>query len=87
LKFVRDSEIIVRKIRDTIHSNSPPLKGYQQEDLKLIDHLEDLNIIAISKYDNRVADSLTIVASRIFPSEDFEASKVFVQLFYRPSIL
>jgi hypothetical protein len=86
LKVARDSKIIVRKIRNTIHCNSPHLKGYQQEALKLIDHLEDFNIIVISKYDNRVANSLDIVASRIFPLEYFEASKFFVQLFYRPSI-
>jgi hypothetical protein len=81
LKVVGDSEIIVRQIRNTNHCNSPHLKGYQQEALKLIDHLEDFNIIAISRFDNRVADSLAIATSRLSPLEDFEASSFLFNCF------
>jgi ribonuclease HI len=44
LKVFGDSEIIVRKIRNSIHCNSPHLRNYQQEVHRLIDNFSAFNI-------------------------------------------
>jgi ribonuclease HI len=57
LKVFRDSKIIVRQVRNTIHCNSPHLKNYQQEVHRLIEHFEALNITVIPRQKNILADS------------------------------
>jgi ribonuclease HI len=74
LKVFRDSEIIVRQVRNTIHCNSPHLKNYQQEVHRLIEHFEAFNITTIPREKNILADSLATAASRLSPLEDYEAS-------------
>ena len=44
LKVFGDSEIVVRKVRDTIHCLSPHLKGYQAEVWNLRAHFNAFNI-------------------------------------------
>jgi ribonuclease HI len=74
LKVFRDSEIIVRQVRNTIHCNSPHLKNYQQEVHRLIEHFEAFNITTIPRAKNILVDSLATTASRLSPLEDYEAS-------------
>jgi ribonuclease HI len=47
LKVFGDSKIIIRKVRNTIHCNSPHLKNYQQEVYRLIERFEAFNITTI----------------------------------------
>jgi ribonuclease HI len=49
LKVFGDSEIIVRKVKNTIHCNSPHLRNYQQEVHMLIEHFEAFNITSDSQ--------------------------------------
>ena len=86
MKVFGDSEIIVRKVRNTIHCNSPHLKNYQQEVHRLIDHFEAFNITVIPKAKNIIANSLAIDASRLSPLEYYEASSFTVELLYKPSV-
>jgi hypothetical protein len=74
LKVFRDSEIVVRQVRNTIHCNSPHLKNYQQEVHRLVEHYEAFNITEIARAKNILADSLATTASKMSPLEDYEAS-------------
>jgi ribonuclease HI len=86
LKVFRDSEIIVRQVRNTIHSNSPHLKNYQQEVHRLIEHFEAFNIAAIPRAKNTLVESLATTASKLSALEDYEASRFTVELLYKPSV-
>jgi ribonuclease HI len=86
LKVFRDSKIIIRQVRNTIHCNSPHLKNYQHEVHRLIEHFEAFNITMIPRTKNILVDSLTIDASRLSPLEDYEASRFTVELLYKPSV-
>jgi ribonuclease HI len=74
LKVFKDSEIIIRQVRNTIHCNSPHLKNYQQEVHRLIEHFEAFNITAIPRVKNILAYSMATTASRLPPPEDYQAS-------------
>jgi hypothetical protein len=63
LKVFRDFEIIVRKVRNTIHYNSPHLKNYQQEVHRLIERFDAFNINAILREKNVLSDSLATIVS------------------------
>jgi ribonuclease HI len=86
LKVFRDSEIIVRQVRNTIHCNSPHLRNYQQEVHRLIEHFEAFNITTIPRKKNTLVDSLATASSRLSPLEDYEASRFTVELLYKPSV-
>jgi ribonuclease HI len=86
LKVFRDSKIIIRKVRNTIHYNFPHLRNYQQEVHRLVEHFEAFNITVIPRAKNTLADSLVTAASRISPLEDYEASRFTVEILYKPSI-
>ena len=64
IKVFDDSEIVVRKFRDTIYCLYPHLKGYQDEVWNLIAHLNTFNINAIPILQNVAADLLATYASR-----------------------
>jgi hypothetical protein len=53
----------------------------------LIDNFNAFNITVIPCSKNMVVDSLAIVASRLSPLEDFEASRFSIEFLYRPSVL
>jgi hypothetical protein len=86
LKFFKDSEIIVRQVRNTIHCNSPHLKNYQHEVHMIIENFKAFNIIAIPRAKNILANSLATTASRLSPLEYYEASQFTMELLYKPSV-
>jgi ribonuclease HI len=86
LKVFGDSEIIVRKVKNTIHFNSPHLRNYQQEVHRLIEHFEAFNITTVPRTKNTLVDSLATAASRLSSLEDYEASRFTVELLYKPSV-
>jgi ribonuclease HI len=86
LNFFWDSEIIVRKVNNTIHCNSPHFRIYQQEVHRLIEHFEAFNIIGVPRIQNTLVDSLATTISRLSPLEDYEASKFTMELLYKPSV-
>jgi hypothetical protein len=86
LNIFGDSEIIVGKVKNTIHCNSPHLRNYQQELHRLIEHFEAFNIIVVPRKKNTLVDSLATRSSRISPLEDYEASKFTMELLYKPSV-
>jgi hypothetical protein len=86
LKVFRDSKIIVRKVRNTIHCNSPHLRNYQQEVHRLIENFEAFNITVIPRAKKTLVDSLATVASRISPLENYQSSWFTVELLYKPSM-
>jgi hypothetical protein len=67
LKEFGVSDIIIRQIRNTIHCNSSHLRNYLQEVHRLIDNFLTFNITATSRSQNKLFDSLDIIASRISP--------------------
>jgi hypothetical protein len=86
VKVFRDSEIIIRQLRNTIHCNYPHLTNYQQQVQMLIDHFEAFNITTIPRTQNILVDSLATAVSRISPVEGYEASRFTVDILYKPSV-
>ena len=82
LKFFDDSEIVIRKIRDTIHCLSPHLKGYQAEVWNLISHFNAFNINSIPRLQKVAAYFLVVSSSRLVPTNN----KCSIKLIFRPSI-
>jgi ribonuclease HI len=80
LKVFGDSEIIVRRVKNTIHCNSLHLRNYQQELHMLIELLEAFNITTIPMKKNTLAYSLATAASRLSLSEHDEASRFTVEI-------
>jgi ribonuclease HI len=86
VKVFGDTEIIIRKVKNTIHCNSPHLRNYQQEVHRLIEHFEDFNITVVPRTNNTLVDSLATAASRLSPLEYYEASRFTMELLYKPSV-
>jgi hypothetical protein len=53
---------------------------------RLIEHFETLNITVIPRGKNILVNSLAIAPSRLSPLEDYEASRITVDLLYKPSV-
>jgi ribonuclease HI len=83
LEVFEDSKIIIRKVKNTIHCNSPHLRNYQQEVHKLIGNFVAFNITVVPKMKNTLADALATVASRLSPLEDYESSRFVVEIIYK----
>ena len=64
-----DYEVVVRKIRDTIHCLPPHLKGYQAEVWNLIEHFNAFNINSIPRLPNDATDLLATSTSRLVPTK------------------
>jgi hypothetical protein len=86
MKVFGYSEIIIRKVRNTIHYNSPHLKNYEQEVHRLVENSEAFNITVIPREKNILVDSLATTASRLSPLEIYESSQFTVELLYQPSV-
>jgi ribonuclease HI len=86
LKVFGDSKIIVRKVKNTIHCNSPHLRNYQKEVHRLIDNFEAFNITTVPRMQNTLVDSLYTMASILSPLEEYEASTFAVEMIFKPSV-
>ena len=86
LQVFRDSEIVIRLIRNTIHCLSGHLKHYQYLVQDLTEHFIAFNISSIPRLQNASADLLANVASKLIPSEDFSPDRFSIELIFRPSI-
>ena len=51
-----------------------------------MNHFEAFNISSIPRSENKELDSFAIATSRLSPLKDFEMSRFYVQIIYRPSI-
>ena len=81
-----DSEIIVRKVRNSIHCFSNHLQTDQKEVWNLISVFDSFNIESIPHFQNQEADLLANLASQLIPSENFSPNVFSVELLFRPSI-
>jgi ribonuclease HI len=81
-----DSEIVVRKVRNSIHCLTPHLKCYQSEVWSLINQFSAFNINSIPRSSNVEADLLANVASKLLPVDDLSPSTFSVELLFRPSV-
>ena len=70
LKVFGDSEIVVRKVRDTIHCLSPHLNVYQAEVWNLKAYFNAFNINSIPRLQNVAADFLVVYAARLVPTNN-----------------
>jgi ribonuclease HI len=67
LKNFGDTEIIVRKVNNIVHYNSPHLRNYQQEVHRLMEHFDSFNITVVPRTKNTLVDSLATLTSRLSP--------------------
>lgn len=86
LKECRDSEIIVKHVRNLIHFISNRLTRYQQEVRDLLPAFLAFNIFSILCYLNVDADLLANVASQLIPSENFKPNAFSIELIYKPLV-
>jgi len=86
LQVFGDSEIVVRRVRNTIHCLSSHLKHYQSLVQNLTEHFIAFNISSIPRLQNESADLLANVASKLIPFEDFSPDRFSIELIFRPSI-
>jgi len=75
LQVFRDSEIVIRQVRNTIHCLSGHLIHYQYLVQDLIEHFIAFNIPSIPKLQNSSAKLLENVASKLIPSEDYSPDR------------
>lgn len=86
LKVFGDSEIVIKKVRNTIHCLSSHLKHYQSLVQDLVSHFLAFNISSIPRSQNVATDLLANVASKLLPSEDYSPDRFSVELILRPSL-
>ena len=76
-----DSELIIRQIKNHCQTKHPRLRSYRNEFWNLIEkYFEAFNIHCILREQNRLADSLAVVASTFKPP-------VSVGIFIPPSVI
>ena len=86
LQVYRNSEIVIKQIRNTIHCVSGHLKHYQSLAHNLTYCFTAFNISSIPILQNASADLLANVASRLITSEEFNPDRFSIELVFRPSI-
>ena len=86
LQVFRDSEIVIRQVRNTIHCLSGRLQNYQPLVQYLTEYFIAFNISSIPRLQNASTDLLANVASKLIPSEDYGPDRFSIELIFRPSI-
>jgi hypothetical protein len=81
-----DSKIMVKQLRNSIHSLSPHLKSYQTEVWSLMHKFSAFNINSIPRLSNSEDDLLANGASKLFPIEGLSPNEFSIELLFRPSI-
>jgi ribonuclease HI len=81
-----DSEIVVRKVRNSIHCLSPHLKCYQSKVWSLINKFSAFNINSIPRLNNTEADLLANVASKLLPAEGLSPNTFSVEILFQPYV-
>jgi hypothetical protein len=76
----------VRQVKNTINCNSPHLRNYQQELHRLINKFQAFNITFIPLSKNILVDSLATIAPRLYPLKDYDSSRIFIDLLYKPYV-
>ena len=82
LKVFGDSEIIIKKVRNTIHCIYPHLKGYQNEVWGLITNFDAFDINSIPRLKNEATNLLATFAARLVPMNN----KCSIELIFRSSV-
>ena len=72
------SQIVTRRVRNSINCTSNHLKNYQQEVWELINKFEAFNIKSIPRSMNFEADMLANATSNLCPSDDFSYNDFFL---------
>jgi ribonuclease HI len=81
-----DSEVVVRKVRNSIHCLSPHLKIYQTEVWNLMHKFSAFNINSIPILNNFEVDLLANVASKLLPAEGLSPNAFSIELLFKTSI-
>ena len=77
-----DSEIVVRKVRNSIQCLSPHLKSYQSEVWNLMNKFSAFNINSIPILNNSEEDLLANVASKLLPAEGLSPDAFSVEMMF-----
>lgn len=86
LKVLGDSELVVRKIRNQCQTKHPRLIAYRNEVWDMVENLFiSFNIHFMPQEQNRMVDSLVVVASTFHPPQN-PLLRYEIEVRYRPSI-
>ena len=86
LQVLGDSEIIVKKVKNTIHFHFGHLKHYQSLVQDLTSHLLAFNLSSVPRIQNPSVDLLANVASKLIPSQEFSPDRFYIELIFRPYV-
>ncbi len=86
LQVFWDSKIVIKQVRNTIHSFSRHLKHYQSLVQDLTSYFLAFNISPIPRHQNASANLLANIASKLMPSEDYNPDRFSIELIFRPLI-
>lgn len=82
LKVINGSEVVTRKVWDTINCVSPHDKRCQQEVGCLISHSKSINIIFVFRLTNAIVDALANETIKILPLKNGFSTEIV----YKPSV-
>jgi ribonuclease HI len=81
-----DSDLVIQQLKNKFACKSERLKGYRNAILDMIDELDALNLIAIPREQNSMADELAVAASTLTVSDSLINENISVEVIFRPSV-
>lgn len=87
LQVFRDSEIVIKQVRNTNHYLFGHLKHYQSLVQDLTSHFLAFNISPIPRLQNGSVDLLANITSKLIPSKDYDLDRFSIELIFLPFIL
>jgi ribonuclease HI len=81
-----DSDLVIQQLKNKFACKSERLKGYRNAILDVIDDLDAINLIAIPREQNSLADELAVAASTLTVSDSLIEENISVEVIFRPSV-
>jgi ribonuclease HI len=81
-----DSDLVIQQLKNKFACKSERLKGYRNAILDMIDDLDAINLIAIPREQNSLADELAVAASTLTVSDGLIEENISVEVIFRPSV-
>jgi ribonuclease HI len=86
LNIKGDSDLVILQVKNKYACKSERLRRYRNVIWDNIEFFDAIDLIAIPRDQNSLADSLVVAASTLQPSEDLMKGKGKLEIIFRPSI-
>jgi hypothetical protein len=81
-----DSDLVILQVKNKFACKSERLKRYRNAIWDTVEMFDAMDIIAIPREQNSLADSLAVAASTLQPSEDLIKGDGKLEIIFRPSV-